>query len=375
MKIKKTPPKHLWDSFIPYLNWIWFALAVGLWGWEQFAHGSKGVPLSGVIFLKGLLLLGEAALLYGLARLKGFYFLGMFPLSWLAVSRFQWDLCAIPEYRYWAWLAIFLAAETFILMLPDGKKLFPPLAVLWAALIWLFKFSFLLPLAFVTVPFRRFPNAAWPRWGGVAAGLVLFLVFRGWIYFPPAWAIFTNEGWPTVFLFVGWFALAMAVALFFVLGGWGYFRKVGSGLLAKRGLIVFLLFLVLLVFVGGGALFLLSGGWIYFRPVSDDFLEVFITRGFFAFLILGWLGLAAFDFNWKGTFRHILTPIFLLPVGFILWGSQNLAGLYELEILQWFLVFAAGYGWEAFRKYMMDPSWHGRLVWVALGLAIFGGVL
>lgn len=165
MKKTKVLPGFLPDSIIPHLNWIWLVPALGLWIGEQYTHVASGTPLSGLIFAKGIVLLSEAALLYTLSRLRGFYFLGMFPLSWLAVSRFQWDLCAMFEYRYWVWLVLFLGAEILILALPDGKKLLLPLVLVWAALIWLFKFSFLLPLAFLTAPAKRFQNAAWVRWG------------------------------------------------------------------------------------------------------------------------------------------------------------------------------------------------------------------
>lgn len=294
MKKKKTPPAFLPGFLIPYLNLVWFVLAAGFWAWQQFAQTAKGSPLSWIIFLKGLLLLGEAATLYQLSGIKGFYFLGMFPLSWLAFSRFQWDLCAMAEYRYWFWLLVFLGMEILILAMPNGKKLLAPLVFLWGGLIWLFKISFLLPLVFLTAPPKRFPHAQWVRWGGFAAAVFFFLAFKGWIYLYPSWV---------------------------------------------------------------------------------DLYDLFIDRHFIAFFLLGWLGLAAFDAGWKGTFRHILTPIFLLTAAFFLVVKPSPAAVYEFEMFQWVLVFAAGFGWEAFRKYLIDSSWHGRLVWFALGIAFFGGVL
>jgi hypothetical protein len=68
-------------------------------------------------------------------------------------------------------------------------------------------------------------------------------------------------------------------------------------------------------------------------------------------------------------------PLFLLTGGFLLWGGENEVSLVSQEILEWILIFAAGFGWETFRKYIMDSSWHGRAVWFVLGLAFFGGVL
>lgn len=294
MKKKKILPSFLPDSLIPYFNWIWTFPALGFWIWEQFAHASRGIPLSWLVFAKGLILLLEAAILYGFSGFQEFYFLGMFPLSWLAASRFQWDLCFMNEYRFWAWLALFLGVEILILLLPDGKKLLWPLVPSWAALAWLFKFSFFLPLAFLTASAKRFQNASWVRWGGLASTLGLFLVFKGWNYFRLDWG---------------------------------------------------------------------------------DLYDLFVQFHFFAFFILGWLGLVAYDSQAKGTFRHILFPLFLLTAGFLFWGGNSLFSSIELETLQWVLVWMAGYGLEAFRKYMMDPSWHGRAVWFAVGVAFFGGVL
>ena len=294
MKKKKTAPAFPPPFLVPYFNPAWILLAVGLWAWEQFAHVPKGCPLSGVIFAKGLLLLLEAGAVYGLSGFKGFYFLGMFPLSWLAVSRFQWDLCSMSEYRYWLWLFLFLAVELLILVMPDGKKLIAPLVLLWAALIWLFKVSFLLPLVFLTAPKGRFQHASWLRWGGWGAALGLYLAFKGWVYYQFEWL---------------------------------------------------------------------------------NLYDLLIEGRFAAFFLLGWLGLVAFDSRSKGTFRHILFPLFLLTAGFLFWGGNSFASLFELEILQWVLVWMAGFGWEAFRKYLMDSSWHGRVVWFALGVAFFGGVL
>ncbi len=295
MKKKKALPAFLPSSILPRLPWLWPVPAAGLWVWEQFAHASEGVPLSGLIFAKGLVLLAEAAVLYGLARFPKFYFLGMFPLSWLAVSHFQWDLCAVPEYRFWVWLALFLGVEILILALPDGKKLLFALVPGWAVLVWLFKFSFLLPLVFLTAPSKRFWNAPWARWGGLATAVVLYLAFGGWNYW-----------------FLNW----------------------------------------------------------------TDLYDLLISGRFIAFFVLGCLGLAAFDSKWKGSFRHVLLPLVLLPAGLLFWGGNNPAsGFFEMAILQWVLVWMAGYGWEAFREYLLDPTWHGRLVWLALSLGLFGGVL
>ncbi len=250
-----------------------------------------------VVFGKGLLLLLEAAVLYhfsALFSLKGFWFLGMFPLLWLAVSEFQWQLCTLQEYRYWLWLALFLASEILILAVWDGQKLLGGLVVFWAALIWLFKFSFLLPLTFFAAPRGRFKNLEWVRMGGVLAALALYLFFKGRFYFQFTWI---------------------------------------------------------------------------------DLYQLLFEQRFLSFFLLGWLGFAAFEREKEGTYRHVVFPMFLVLAGFLFWSGLNLAAVLEFEILKWVLVFMAGFGFEAFREYLMNPGWMGRTVWLALGIAFFAGVV
>lgn len=294
MRKKKRVPVFATDRLVPYLHPVWTGLAVLFWTAAQFFHLSGGNPFSWEVFTKGLVLLLEASAFYALSGFKGFYFLGMFPLPWLALSRFQWDICSPSPSRFWLWLVLFMGMEILILALPDGKKLLFLLAPLWACLIWLFKFSFLLPLAFVTVPKKRFRNAPWLRWGGLTAALVFYALFRGWAYFQFSWI---------------------------------------------------------------------------------ELYEPFFENRFITFFLMAWLGWMAFDPRWKGTFRHGMIPFFLLTLGFSFWGGNGPNSWVELEALQWVLVLMAGVGWEAFRKYLMDESWHGRAVWFALGVALFGGVL
>jgi hypothetical protein len=294
----KKNPSHSTAPFLPsQLNILWGLLAIFVWAGEQVYHARLGSPFSTVVFGKGLLLLLEAAALYHLSTLfslKGFWFLGMFPLLWLAVSEFQWQLCTLQEYRYWLWLALFLASEILILMVWDGKKLLGGLIFFWAALIWLFKFSFLLPLTFVMAPTNRFKNSKWVRLGGVLAGVALYLFFRGRYYFQ--------------FTYI-------------------------------------------------------------------DLYELLFEQRFLPFFLLGWLGFAAFEGEKEGTYRHVVFPLLLVMAGFLFWSGLNLAAVLEFEILKWVLVFMAGFGFEAFREYLMNPGWMGRAVWLALGIAFFAGVV
>ncbi len=279
------------NIFFPDPNLIWGFLALVAWTGAQFWHARTGIPSSPWTYLKGVLVLLGAATIYRLSSDKGFSFLGLFPLLWLAVSSFQWDLCAADYFYYWLWLVLFLISEVFILGFPDGKKLFWFLIPFWVLLAWLFPFSFLLPLVFITAPRSRFKQSPWIRWGGLLAALTLIVLFRGWRSF--------NFDW---------------VGLY----------------------------------------------------------DILVSGRFIVFLLLGWLGLIAFPK--KGTFRHAVFPVFFLTVGFLFWRSLPPVPV-GTELLKWTLVFFAGFGWESFRKDLMDPTWHGTLVWAALGLAIFDGVL
>ncbi len=272
-------------------------MAILTWAGEQIYHFQLGMPFSVLVFGKGLLLLLEAAVIYHLSThfsLKGFGFLGLFPLLWLSVSEFQWQLCSLQEYRYWLWLALFLASEIIILTVWDGRILLGGLIFFWTILIWLFKFSFLLPLTFITAPVNRFKNVKWVRIGGVLAALALYLLFKGHYYFQLTWI---------------------------------------------------------------------------------DLYELLFEQRFFPFFLLGWLGFAAFEGEKEGPYRHVVFPLFLIMAGFLCWSGLNLTAVLEFEILKWVLVFMAGFGFEAFREYLINPGWMGRAVWLALGLAFFAVVV
>jgi hypothetical protein len=112
--------------------------------------------------------------------------------------------------------------------------------------------------------------------------------------------------------------------------------------------------------------------WLSFRFYFDEIYNLLIRQRFIAFFLLGWLGLIAVPK--RGTFRFVFPPLFLLALGFLFWGALPPQPL-EKFIYQWVLVFFAGFGWESFRRDLMDPTWHGRLVWACLGAAFFAGVV
>ena len=119
-------------------------------------------------------------------------------------------------------------------------------------------------------------------------------------------------------------------------------------------------------------LFLLLKGW---RSLGFDglgLLDFLAANRFVVFFLLGWLGLAAFPA--KGTYRYAATPLFFLMMGFVFWPTEGLAPNLR-EMLEWVLIFFAGFGWESFRRDLMDDTWHGRALWFAMGLGLLGGVV
>ncbi|HXL72879.1 MAG TPA: hypothetical protein VN963_04570, partial [bacterium] len=113
-RVRKIP---LW------LHLGWAFLAFVAWGGRQWWQWKQNDFLSSLIFLKGFLLLSLVCAVYGTAcrRRPGFFFLGFFPLLWLALSRVQWDICAQTDQRYWVWLVLFLLSELFLFVFVDGQ--------------------------------------------------------------------------------------------------------------------------------------------------------------------------------------------------------------------------------------------------------------
>lgn len=289
-KPKSLPPAVLLLS--PWINFLWSVPAVGVWVWEQFWHVGRGEAFSFLVFVKGLALLGAASVVFHLSAraFRGFSFLGLLPLLWLSASSFQWELCAPQAGHQWSWLILFLGMGIFLLILPDGKKLFFLFAPLWGMLSWLAPFSCLLPLVFLSGTSKRLKRPQWLRWGGLAVVVFYFILFQEW------------------------------------------------------------------------------------KDVRFDWLDAYdllLTKKFIVFLLLGWLGGAAFPV--KGPYRHLIFPLFWLMVGTFFFNMGG--GLAATFLIQWVMVFFAGFGWESFRRDLMDPTWHGRLVWLALGLAFLGGVI
>ena len=112
--------------------------------------------------------------------------------------------------------------------------------------------------------------------------------------------------------------------------------------------------------------------WLSFHFYIDQIYNLLIQQHFLVFFLIAWLGLIAMPK--KGAFRFVFSPLFLLTLGLLFWGAFPPQPMEKVPY-QWVLVFFAGFGWESFRKDLMDPSWHGRLVWASVGIAIFTGVI
>lgn len=289
-------PSGRHSSPLSWLQLVWGGLAVVVWGGVQVWRARHGYPFSPVVFLKGvtLLLLAAAVFHWGVKRRPSFLYLGSFPLLWLAVSQFQWDICVIPEERFWSWLVLFLLGELVLLIVADGQRLLALMVPLWMAMSYLFPFSFFLPLCGSTgKEGRLFRRAGWMKWGGLLAGIAIGAVLQAW---KP------------------------------------------------------------------------------FRPYGYEVLDLMVANLFISFFLLGWLGFIAFSPP-RGGVRPAIIPFFLLPLGFVLFAAPDPVTYFKFDLLKWVLVFCGGFGWESFRRDVMDRSWHGQLVWFALGVAFFGGVL
>ncbi len=124
----------------------------------------------------------------------------------------------------------------------------------------------------------------------------------------------------------------------------------------------------------GIGLFLLLMGRAPAEFFFYDLFQVLVNQLFISFFLLGCLGAMAFSVR-HGRWTPAFGPLFMLCVGFLFWSGPDHFSPLKQDLLKWVLVFYAGFGWEAFRRDMMDRTWHGRSVWFLLGLCFLGGVL
>jgi hypothetical protein len=288
--VKGPRPKNKKKS--SNVQFLWGSLAVVVWCFEQYWHCQQGASFSVLVWAKGLTLILGATIIYHLGSARQFSWLGLFPLTWLALSRSQWDICFDAQNVSWYWMVLFLAAMALVFRVHDGKKMLLGLVPLWAGLALLWKPSALLGLSFATAERGRFKNDRWIRWGGMVLALLLAVCTLG-----------------------------------------------SKGILA-------------------------NGLGLY---------DILATKGYIGFFLLAWLGLVAFPP--KGTVRHGVWPFLWLTVGYYLWTDPSHPWPLEDVMYQWVLIFLAGFGFESFKRDVMDPSWHAVLVWVAMGIGLAIGIL
>ncbi len=128
---------------------------------------------------------------------------------------------------------------------------------------------------------------------------------------------------------------------------------------------------------GGIVIALLLAAWVQgWKGLLTNGLglyDILATQRYMGFFVLAWLGLVAFPR--KGTFRHGAWPFLLLTAGYFLWTDPSHPRPMEDEMYRWVLIFLAGFGFESFKRDVMDRSWHAVLVWVAMGIALCVGIL
>ncbi len=127
---------------------------------------------------------------------------------------------------------------------------------------------------------------------------------------------------------------------------------------------------------GGAVVFILLLGatraWTQVQWNGLDFYEWFVEKKYLVFGLFIFLGWAAFPR--KGTHRSALGSVGLLTLGYLVLNQSFLGRTAEIGGISWIWVWAAGFGFESLRRDLLDPSWHGRAAWAALGFGVFWGV-
>ncbi|MGH7738807.1 MAG: hypothetical protein ACREL1_01555 [bacterium] len=185
MTRRSIPPPRP-KKFPPYPIWFFF-MACGLWLFQVWRQSPGLYGETWEIAVRGLVLLAAAAAAYfSLTRNlwpKSPPMVSLYPLAWLALSRFQWHLCARAPWTDWAAVLTFLGLAFWIGFKPDGKLLLAGLAVAGTILDLVWAQAVLIPLIFLPARVGRFKNVRWVRVGGVILFIVLFLATRGWVHF------------------------------------------------------------------------------------------------------------------------------------------------------------------------------------------------
>jgi hypothetical protein len=224
---------------------LWFHLVFAFlaflaWGGRQWWQWKQDGFFSTIIFLKGFLLLSLVCTIYMAAcrHRPGFFFLGFFPLLWLALSKSQWDICAQTDYRYWTWLVLFVLSELFLFVFSDGRWILILVSPLWAVLSVLFPFYILSFLSFGWIGNScRFKKTEWARYGFPVIGLFIWTLLKGWT----SYHFFWYDIYEVLFsdLYISFFFLGWLGALSFSTRKASWFPPFGPLFLLLIGLLLF----------------------------------------------------------------------------------------------------------------------------------------
>ena len=159
---------------------IWFFSGLFAWALLQAWQFHFGIPFSWTLTLKGTPLLAGASLFYAWLDRDPKSRMGFFPLLWLGLSRFQWNLCETMDHRPWYWALLFLGWVLILLAVRDGKKLALWLTPFWIGMGIFWKGSLLLGLAFLGFTRSRIRSKAWVCAAGLACLAVSAVLQRVW---------------------------------------------------------------------------------------------------------------------------------------------------------------------------------------------------
>ena len=181
MTSRKSNPKRTQNKiFLDCRILIWFTAGLLAWIGLQVWQSHFGIPFSWQLTLKGLPLLAGAAVFYAWLDPDSRSRMGFFPLLWLGLSRFQWNICETMDHRPWFWALLFLAWTLILLAVKNGKTLALLLTPLWIGMGAVWNASLPLGLAFLGFGRSRIRSKAWVCFAGLACFAVLFLFLGVW---------------------------------------------------------------------------------------------------------------------------------------------------------------------------------------------------
>ena len=242
-----------------------FGLGLTAWILLQIWQTRFGIPFSWTLTLKGLPLLAGASVFYARLDRDPKSRMGFFPLLWLGLSRFQWNLCQTMDHRPWYWVLLFLGWVLILLAVRDGKKLALFLAPFWIGMGAVWKVSLLLGLSFLGFSRSRIRSKFWACGAGVTCLVVSGVFLKVWHFW--SW----NELGLVEFLWI------KRMGIYWILGFFGWM------VLPRRGR----------ERVAASSLFWVTLGYFLWAPFSYPFCVDDQAFGWFLVLWAG-TGLEAF---------------------------------------------------------------------------------